>query len=167
MLQIQNNFNAHRLRIDWDKTNKKQVEEAKIHYLKAKKEGRQILTESGKEVLAFRSDFETLIVTEKKLDTDQFALHILDETGDRRLIWNASCPDEIKEAQDTFNKYIKKGWKAYGVREDGKRSNRIRKFDPSTEEVFFDDKPNSIGERFTAFVEKFKEVKMLPSTRPG
>lgn len=158
----------NRMRVDWSRLNKKETEEAKEHYRSARRQNRTILNTHGQPIDSFKADLETFIIAETQLDSDQFALHVLDESGDRRLIWRLSDPDEIKEAQEIFNQYIQKGWKAYGVNDDGSRSRRIREFDATSEELVFDDKSGgTVREKFQSFVGKFREVKMLPRTRPG
>lgn len=157
----------HAMRIDWDRNDRKQIEDAKSYYRQARLRGRRIVTEDRQDVQAFRSDIETFIITETELKSDQFALHILDETGDRRLIWNANQPEEIEEAAKLFDEYVKKGWKPYGIRVDGTKSRRIRHFNPVAQEIFFEEKPEKIGTRLKDFVASFKEVRMLPKTTPG
>lgn len=162
-------LNNGTLRFEWDRRDRKQIEEAKTFYRQAKANGRRVVDQDGTPILAFRSDLETIVVVETELAPGQFAVHVLDKTGDRRLIWNARQPDEIQEASKLFDEYIKKGWKAYGTRPDGTKSRRIRSFDAVSQEIFFDDKPDktSIGTKLKEFVASFKEVKMIPKSRPG
>lgn len=162
-------LNNHTLRFEWDRRDRHQIEEAKTFYRKAKREGRRVIDQDGNPVTVFRSDLEALVVVETELKPDEFAVHVLDETGDRRLIWNAEKPEEIEEASKLFGEYIKRGWKAYGTRPDGTKSRRIRFFDPVSQEIFFDDKPDrtSLGTKLKDFVASFKEVKMIPKSRPG
>lgn len=165
-------LNNNKLRFEWDRKDRKQIEEAKTFYRQAKAQGRRVVDQDGNPVTVFRSDLEALVVIGTELEENQFAIHVLDKTGDRRLIWNANHEDEIKEASKLFNEYIKKGWKAYGTRADGTKSRRIRFFDPIAQEIFFDDKPDksSIGQKlkdFVGAVGQFREVKMIPKTRPG
>lgn len=164
---VEPNLNNHNLRFEWDRTNRKEIEEAKTFYRKAKAEGRRVVDQDGNIVNAFRSDLETLVVIGTELEANQFALHLLDETGDRRLIWRADSDPEVAEAAKLFDQYIKKGWKAYGIHSDGSKSQRIRRFDPRSQEIFFDDKPESLGTTLKKFIGSFKEVKMIPKTRPG
>lgn len=162
-----NPLNNHTLRFEWDRSSRHQIEDAKTFYLRAKRDGRRLVDRDGNPVTFFRSDLETLIAVETELKPDQFALHVLDETGDRRLIWNANQPDEIEEASKLFDQYVKKGWKAYGIRPDGTKSRRVRSFNPVSQEIFFDDKPERVGQKLKEFVAAFREIKMLPKTRPG
>lgn len=162
-------LNNNKLRFEWDRKDRKQIEEAKTFYRQAKADGRRVVDQDGNPVTVFRSDLEALVVIGTELEANQFAVHVLDKTGDRRLIWNANHDDEVKEASKLFDEYIKKGWKAYGTRPDGTKSRRIRFFDPIAQEIFFEDKPDksSIGTKLREFVATFKEVKMIPKSRPG
>lgn len=157
----------HTMRIEWDGSDRRQTEDAKTYYRQARMEGRRIQNHKGEDVTAFRSDLETIVICETALKDNEFAMHILDETGDRRLIWRADRPEEVQEAAELFDKYVKKGWKPYGIRADGTRSNRVRHFNPTSQEIFFEEKPESIGTKLKDFVASFKEVRMLPKTTPG
>ena len=75
---------------------------------------------------------------------------MIDETGDRRLIWDSTKPHEVKDAVSLFDEYIKKGWKAYAIDTKGNRGKRISRFDAATEEIFFDD--ISTGDKLKDFV---------------
>jgi len=180
-------MNANALKVDWNQNNKKEVEDAKAIYRKARIEHREIIDSKGKPITAFRPFLEGFVIREVQLRPHEFAARIFDETGDRRLIWNAADPEQIKDACKLFNKYIKKGWKAYGTDSLGNRGPRIFKFDYAKLEVVIDDKTTNeklkaFGEKFEkgekperkttkqkllSFVEKFKEVKVLPKTYPG
>ncbi len=157
----------HTMRIDWDRNDRGQTEDAKTYYRQARLVGRRITNADGQDVTAFRSDLETIVICETALQDNQFAMHILDETGDRRLIWRADRPEEVQEAAELFDKYVKKGWKPYGIRADGTKSRRVRHFNPISQEIFFEEKPESIGTKLKDFVSSFKEVRMLPKTTPG
>lgn len=59
----------------------------------------------------------------------------LDQTGDTKLIWDRTRPDEVDAARDTFNKLRKKGYVAYKVKADGGTGEVITEFDPSAEKI--------------------------------
>ena len=153
------------LRIEWDEKDKKQVEEAKEKYISAKKENRRVTDGSGNELAHFRPWLGSFIVDSRDLESDDFAIRLFDETGDRRLIWNAKDPGQIAEAAKIFAEYLGRGWRAYGITAKGERSHRVVGFDPASQEIIFDDKERKTP--FKKFIEKFREVKVLPRTWPG
>lgn len=56
--------------------------------------------------------------------------------GDDRVVWDKRFLDQIKEARKKFYELLKKGFQAFMVRRDGKKSNRrMHKFDPNAEEI--------------------------------
>ena len=80
---------------------------------------------------------------EKELD-EEFASvppgkHVLsytNETGDTKVIWDASNADEVSAARDTYNKLKKKGFYAYkATGKEGVTGELIREFDPSIERM--------------------------------
>lgn len=159
-------MNQSAMRITWDEKDKRQIEEAKTHYIRARKEGRKIVAEDGvTRIEAFRSYLGAFIIAERELSLDEFSFRIFDETGDRRIIWNSQDPREIKEAMKLFQQYMDKGWKAYGINSRGERSRRINRFDAGSEEVIFDEK--TTAQKLAKFVETHKRVDVVPRTYPG
>lgn len=63
------------------------------------------------------------------VQTQQSTLHIMDRTGDTKVLWSADNPDEVEAAKSTFDGLKKKGFLAYTVEEDGGKGEVIRKFD--------------------------------------
>lgn len=61
--------------------------------------------------------------------TEKSVLHITDETGDTRLMWDPTNKDEVDIAKSSFEKGIAKGMLAYSVNADGTTGEVIRKFD--------------------------------------
>ena len=159
-------MNKSTMRIEWDDSKLKEIDEAKRFYLKARQENRRILSAEGAEIETFKPSLRCIIIDEVLLSPDDFAVRILDETGDRRLIWDTRDPSQVKEAEDTFEKYLAKGWKAYAVDKKGNQKHRIFRFDWKKEEVHFDDKGKT-KERFEKFIRAFKDVKLVPRTYPG
>jgi len=178
----------------FDPMNRKQVEEIKKIYQVLKREGRTLLGLGGKKVESFQDVLEhgmleALAVGDDNLDL--MALRILDETGDRRILWNIQRPEDVKQASALFQEYIAKGWKAYAIhRMDPKlRGVRVLEFNPDLEEVVFDDRTEaeklknfdrifkepkadsltgaSRTEKLKKFAERFNEVKLLPKKLPG
>lgn len=56
-------------------------------------------------------------------------MHVMDSTGDTKVLWSVDSPDEVKAARDTFNSLKKKGFLSYTVNEDGSKGEVIHKFD--------------------------------------
>jgi len=151
----------------WDPRVPKEIDEAKLRYREAKAKGHQFLSEDDKPL----DHFPALIGFVKILPQSkvgQCFFRVLDETGDRRLTWDSTDPDQIEEAAKKFDGYMKKGYRAYAVSlADPKvRGPRIYGFDPKTEEVLFDDS-GSVREKLAGFISKFQEVTLLPKTTPG
>lgn len=63
-------------------------------------------------------------------------LAVLDrEAGDITVGWDKNNPDEIENAQATFDDMRAKGHLAYKVDKDGKKKEQIHKFDPAAERI--------------------------------
>ena len=60
---------------------------------------------------------------------------IMDRTGDTKVMWDMSNKDEVKVAEDTFNKLKKKNYLAYSVKKNGEKDEVIHKFDPKAEKI--------------------------------
>lgn len=50
--------------------------------------------------------------------------------GDDSVVWDKRFPDQVKEAQEVFDKLLAKGYSALTV--DGRK---VRSFDPEAEEI--------------------------------
>jgi len=179
-------LNNSALRIEWDDNDKRQIEEAKTHYRKARSEGRLIVDLEDKAIETFKPNLLAFIIKQKELNEDEFACRIFDETGDRRVIWDMLDPKQVKEAANLFNTYLDKGWRAYTVDDSGLTRRRIHKFDLENEEVVFEEKPITQiisdfvsavkkeikeiplkKEKIEKFVKGFKDTKLVPRTYPG
>jgi hypothetical protein len=51
--------------------------------------------------------------------------------GDMPVAWDENNPDEIEQAQATFDSLTAKGYSAYSMSKDGKKGLQIKKFDKS------------------------------------
>lgn len=153
------------IRIEWDFLNKKEVEDSKKIYQQARREGRLITNLTGEEITFFHPNMLGFLIKEKELTENQSSFRIFDETGDRRIIWDSKNPLETQDAENLFAEYIKKGWRAYAISSDLKVRKRLLMFNPTTEEILFEEK--TLRETLSSFVSKFKEIKMLPKTIPG
>jgi len=68
--------------------------------------------------------------------TGELVMKIISESGDDRIIWQKGFIDSVKQAREKFYDLLKKGYLAFAVRSDGKRTNRrMFKFDPRVEEI--------------------------------
>lgn len=162
------------------------VEEAKRIYQQARAENRRILNNEGKPISSFREALEGFVIDEIELKEGEFTAQFIDKTGDRRLIWNANDPEQVAEAFALFKEYMDKGWKPYAITKDDRKGHKIHSFDPTTEEILFEDKSTKeklagFGKKFSdesfsekplrmklkGFSDKFREIKVLPKKYPG
>jgi len=60
---------------------------------------------------------------------------ILGTEGDTKVIWDPENKDETGAAEDQFNSLIKKGFKAFQVKKDGKQGREIKTFNPEAGKV--------------------------------
>ena len=61
---------------------------------------------------------------------------VMDYTGDTKVIWDASKPDEVENARRTFNDLKKKGYLAYSVKgEKGDPDKQLFSFEPALERI--------------------------------
>jgi len=163
---MQQKINQNRFSVNFDPLSKKQTEEAKAIYQQAKAENRIIYTPCmSQKITVWKEITDGFTVEREELDENQFPLRILDETGDRRLVWDCRSPRESNEAAQKFEEYLAKGWKAYAINRHGKKNFRIMGFDANYEEVIFEEK--NARERLSTFCKTVSEVRMVPSTRPG
>ena len=78
---------------------------------------------------------------------------VLSENGDDRLVWDRKSPEQIQDAKIAFEKYLKKGYRAYVVRQaGGEKGSRIDGFDALLEELI---------------MVKGSEALLVPPTIPG
>ena len=64
-------------------------------------------------------------------------LAVIDRTaGDQQVGWDTNSPDEIEQAQATFDSLKAKGYMAYRVTKEGtKTGTQVTKFDPKLERI--------------------------------
>lgn len=60
---------------------------------------------------------------------EKSTLHVIDHSGDTKVMWSKDAPEEVKAAKATFDRLKKKGYLAYKVREDGEKGEVIQEFD--------------------------------------
>lgn len=154
------------LQISWNPQNRREIDEAKTKYIKAKKAGLLVVDpDSGSKISRFDPELGCIRILAQELGENEFSFRVFDDSGDRRLIWNSKDPKQIQDAANLFDEYIKKGWKAYAVDLSGNRGRRIFGFNPTTEEVYFDDKLTS--EKLKEFIKSWSQFSLLPRTYPG
>jgi len=152
--------------IEFDDSSNREIEEAKTYYRKARAAGRKIVDMEGNPVEHFHPALQGFKILESELRDHEFAMRLINETGDETVIWDSRDPDEVKEAERRFKEYTDKGWKAYAVDASGKLAGRIRSFGADACEVVFKEGRDWKGD-LKKFVESFKRVEMLPRTYPG
>jgi len=62
-------------------------------------------------------------------------LHILDKTGDSRIIWNVGDTEHVKTAKATFDGLRAKGYSMFSIKADGDTGGRVDEFKPELEQV--------------------------------
>ena len=62
-------------------------------------------------------------------------LHVLDHSGDTRIEWDPSNPDEVEMARRAFKTAQDKKMLIYKTRADGSKAEQLREFDPRAERI--------------------------------
>jgi phosphoribosylformimino-5-aminoimidazole carboxamide ribonucleotide (ProFAR) isomerase len=64
-------------------------------------------------------------------------MNVMDRVeGDTTVGWDKNNPDEIEQAQASFDSLLAKGYMAYKVTKEGtKTGEQIKKFDPTLERI--------------------------------
>ncbi len=71
-------------------------------------------------------------------------LHVLDQTGDTRTMWDPNVDEEVKAAKAQFDSLKKKGYLAYRVDPDtGNKGQVMREFDPKAGKIIM--QPQMVG----------------------
>ncbi len=74
----------------------------------------------------------------------QHALHVMDHTGDTKLVWDGDAGPEVEAAREMFDKLKGDGYLAYTVNPaDGSKGDVIREFDPSAQAIIMS--PQLVG----------------------
>ena len=72
--------------------------------------------------------------TETKSTTGELA--IMDRTGDTKILWDRTKPEEVENARASFDRLRRSGYLAYTVTgKDGSRGEMITEFDPNAERI--------------------------------
>jgi len=63
-------------------------------------------------------------------------MHVLDQTGDTKIIWDRRNPEEVGAARATFNRLRQDNrYMAYKVQPGGDKGEIITEFDPEAEKI--------------------------------
>lgn len=62
-------------------------------------------------------------------------MHVMDESGDTKIIWDSKNEDEVEAAKKQFDALKKKGYLAYSVKKDGEKGEVMNEWDPDVERV--------------------------------
>lgn len=75
-------------------------------------------------------------VATEELGPNQSIMASLDQTGDTKIIWDRTKPDEVEAAKASFAALKKKGYSAYSVKgEKGEKGEVMYNFDANAERV--------------------------------
>jgi hypothetical protein len=70
-------------------------------------------------------------------------MHVLDATGDTKIIWDRGSEEEVDNARATFERLAKQGYRAYQVNRRGEKGEMVREFDPNAEKLIL--APATVG----------------------
>lgn len=120
-------------RIVWDKTRKKEVEQAKREIMNFKRQGYRIEKEDGSLMERFSPLLEEVII--KAREIAKSVMMILTEKGDERLVWDRDNGREAKQAKKKFLELLAKGYTAFSVDRESEKNKKIKEFDIDAEEI--------------------------------
>lgn len=63
-------------------------------------------------------------------------LKVLKESREEKFFWNPDSEDETEAARKKFNDYMKQGFIACKMVEQGEKGVQVSEFDPEAEEIF-------------------------------
>ena len=73
-----------------------------------------------------------------ELSPNQGLMAVMNETGDKKTIWDRTQPIEVEAARNEFDFMKGKGYMAYNVEgKDGKKGTVMHAFDPKAEKIIF------------------------------
>lgn len=114
-------------RVLWDPLQATEAEEARAKI--------DALVQRGFEVKQLNSGEGEALLEPKPLSKERLLLRIMDETGDRRIVWDRNEPRQIEEVKLEFERCLAQGYKAYVCRMDGSRGRQMDSFDSLMEEL--------------------------------
>jgi len=62
-------------------------------------------------------------------------LRILGPSGDTRVAWSPTAPDEVEDVRRRFDEIIREGYLVFELDEVTKDGRQVRTFDPNTAEL--------------------------------
>lgn len=128
-------------RILWDPLETAQIKEAK--------EKIDALVQKGFTVKQLDEVEGAALLEPKLLNKRQLLMRVMDETGDRRIIWDRNDRRQILEVKKEFEESIARGYKAYVCRMNGSKGRRMDTFDALMEELIIsserDENPRAHG----------------------
>lgn len=118
-------------RIVWDPQNAKEVHEAGLQTRRLLSEG---WTSGDTTVHQAETEGEVVLYPpQQKMYLG--IMRVLDESGDRRIVWDRRDARQVKEAFQKFKEFRSQGYRAYTVRSDGSRGSKLEEFDSLLEEI--------------------------------
>lgn len=76
-------------------------------------------------------------IIDLKLGPNQSVMAIMNETGDKKTIFDRSDPVQVEAAKAEFKVYKDKGYMAYKMLDEGRRGEILHEFDPKAEKIVF------------------------------
>ncbi len=76
-------------------------------------------------------------VLDVELGPNQSVMAIMNETGDKKTIYDRTDPVQVEAAKAEFKVYKDKGYMAYKMLDEGKRGEILHSFDPMAERIVF------------------------------
>ena len=155
--------------IEWDPDHKREVEAAKRQYQAARARGDSIVTLDGHPVTSFRPALAAFRAV-PSLNDNQVHIRIIDDSGDRSIIWDSTHQGEVDAAARIFAEYLAKGWKGYAISRDGSLKRRVLVFSALAEEIVLvdpKDDSNKISKTKVQFIREFGSLQALPKTWKG
>ena len=155
--------------VEWDPERPREVEAAKRQYQAARARGDQIEQLDGTVVSVFRPTLAAFRALPGQR-AGHVHIRIIDDSGDRSIVWDATHRGEVDAAAKIFADYLAKGWKGYAISRDGSLKRRILVFSPAAEEIVLVD-PKDESQKITKtkqqFIREFGSVQALPKTWKG
>ena len=122
-------------KVVWDATKIKQIDEAKKTILKYRRAGYPVRKSDGTLMERFHPNLEEVTIIAEPIPRKKNVLKLLTENGDDRIVWDKDNGREAMQAKKKFEEFLKKGYKAFSVDEQGNRSRKITEFDVDAEEI--------------------------------
>lgn len=87
---------------------------------------------------------DTTVIGNQEATVGKSTLHVLDSTGDTKLMWDRNNEDEVDAARKMFDDLKRKQYIAYKAEgKEGKKGEVINRFDPEAERIIL--APRMVG----------------------